>query len=109
MVDDAAAVAVGGVAGGNAAGKRKARDGGTGLPEGWAIAVAAETLREFSERKFFAADWFHAFSAHAITRRSGMNGEKLLPRFVVALNDLQMLGLCAASKRPRGTVEKRVF
>ena len=28
---------------------------------------------------------------------------------MVAVNDLQMLGLCNASKRPRGTIEKRYF
>lgn len=89
------------------AGKRKARE--AGLPEGWEMAAAAETLRECGDRKLFAADWFHAFSAHAITKRSGLSAEKLLPRFVVALNDLQTLGLCQASKQPRGTVEKRVF
>ena len=71
--------------------------------------AAAETLREFGERKFFAADWFTAFSAHAITKRSGESPEQLLARFVVSLNDLQMVGLCSASKRPRGSIEKRTF
>ena len=93
---------------GGAAGKRRAREGGA-LPEGWATAVAAETLREFSEVRLHAADWFVAFAAHVVAKRSGLNGEKLLAHFVVALSDLQMLGLCQASKRPRGTVEKRVF
>ena len=88
-------------------GKRKARE--AALPEGWATAAAAETLREFGERKFFAADWFTAFSAHAITKRSGESPEQLLARFVVSLNDLQMVGLCSASKRPRGSIEKRTF
>lgn len=93
---------------GGAVGKRRAREGGA-LPEGWATAVAAETLREFSEVRLHAADWFVAFAAHVVSKRSGLNGEKLLAHFVVALSDLQMLGLCQASKRPRGTVEKRVF
>jgi hypothetical protein len=79
------------------------------LPEGWATAAAAETLREFGERKFYAADWYNAFAAHAITKRSGESAERLLAIFVIAVNDLQMLGLCNASKRPRGTIEKRVF
>ena len=83
--------------------------GAAALPEGWATAAAAETLREFGERKFYAADWFTAFSAHAITKRSGELPGRLLARFVIAVNDLQMLGLCHASKRPRGTIEKRVF
>ena len=71
--------------------------------------AAAETLGEFGERKFYAADWFTAFAAHAITKRSGEKPERLLALFVVAINDLQMLGLCNASRRPRGTIEKRVF
>ena len=86
-----------------------AATGAAALPEGWATAAAAETLREFGERKFYAADWFSAFSAHAITKRSGEPPGRLLARFVVAVNDLQMLGLCHASKRPRGTIEKRFF
>ena len=65
--------------------------------------------KEFGERKFYAADWFTAFSAHAITKRAGETPERLLALFVVAVNDLQMLGLCQASKRPRGTIEKHVF
>ena len=74
-----------------------------------ATAAAAETLGEFGERKFYAADRFTAFAAHAITKRSGEKPERLLALFVVAINDLQMLGLCHASKRPRGTIEKRFF
>ena len=92
-------------AGGAVGGKAKA----PALPEGWATAAAAETLREWDGKKFYATDWFHAFSAHAITKKAGEQPEKLLPLFVVAVNDLQMLGLCTASKRPRGTIEKRVF
>ena len=94
----------------NAAGKARASAVvATSLPEGWATAAAAETLREFGERKFFAADWFNAFAAHAITKKSGEPPNRLLALFVVAVNDLQMLGLCNASKRPRGTIEKRYF
>ena len=79
------------------------------MPDGWATAAAAETLKEFGERKFMAADWFTAFSAHAITKRAAEPPELNLARFVVAVNDLQMCGLCSASKRPRGSIEKRIF
>ena len=77
--------------------------------EGWPTAVAAETLRDFPNRKVCAVEWFGAFSAHQLSRRSGEGAERLLARFVVAINDLQMLGFASASKRPRGTIEKRVF
>ena len=88
------------------------RVGGVGqaaLPDGWATAIAAETLREFSERKVCAADWFTAFSAHGVAKRSNETPEQLLALFVLAVNDLQMLGFATACKRPRGTIEKRVF
>ena len=52
-------------------------------------------------------------SKYTLQKALGMEGgdalRKDLAHFVVALSDLQMLGLCQASKRPRGTVEKRVF
>ena len=79
------------------------------LPNGWSTAVAAETLREFSGRKFGAVDWFTAFAAHTLSRKSGESQEQLLARFVVSVGDMQMIGFASASRRPRGSIEKRVF
>jgi len=79
------------------------------VPDGWATAVAAEALRDFKGRKFCAVDWFATFSAHPLAKKSSDRPEELLARFVVAVNDLQIVGFASASKRPRGTIEKRVF
>jgi len=82
------------------------------VPDGWATAVAAEALRDFKGRKFCAVDWFATFSAHPLAKKSSerpRRPEELLARFVVAVNDLQIVGFASACKRPRGTIEKRVF
>jgi hypothetical protein len=63
---------------------------------------------EFPGRKVCAVEWFTAFQSNGLAKRSGEDAERLLARFVVATNDLQMLGFVSPSKRPRGTFEKRV-
>jgi len=89
--------------------RAKTGAGALACVDGWATAVAAETLAEFTERKIWAVDWFHAFSNHVVSKRSAEGPEQLLGRFVLAINELQLLGLAAATKRPRGTIEKRFF
>jgi hypothetical protein len=78
------------------------------LPSGWSTALASEVLMEFPGRKVCAVEWFTAFQSNGLAKRSGEDAERLLARFVVATNDLQMLGFVSPSKRPRGTFEKRV-
>ena len=78
------------------------------LPSGWSTALASEVLMDFPGRKVCAVEWFTAFQSNALAKRSGEDADRLLARFVVATNDLQMLGFVSPSKRPRGTFEKRV-
>ena len=86
-----------------------ASDPNARLPAAWATAAAADVLRDYNTCRVDAVAWFEAFKAHAITRRAELSDKALLPRFVVAVSDLQQLGLCRALKRPRGVVEKLSF
>ena len=62
---------------------------------------------DYARRAQVYAQLFHSRQVEQATRLNDTEADN--DRLVLAINDLQMLGLCAASKRLRGTVEKRCF
>lgn len=79
---------------------------------GYMTAIAFDVLRAFPEAKLSVVDWFDTVKAEPVMKmllQHGKTEAELLGEFVVALSNLQVLGIATSTKRARGMMTKMVF
>jgi hypothetical protein len=81
------------------------------LHDGWAVAVLSDVLKSTEDKAMGALQAFQAFEAHEIAAQAseqlGLERVALVARFVVAAQDLALVGLIKlGSKASRGMLHK---